>query len=141
MDPEFVMEHDDAGIDPEIEAIARQVIGAAIEVHRVLGPGFPESVYRNALSHELKLRGIEHKCEAPAPVMYKGVSVGEGKLDVLVAKSIVVELKTVESLSEVHRAQVIAYLQTMHLRLGFLINFNVVLLRDGIKRIINPHTS
>lgn len=140
MDYEFILRHDDSGIDPEIEAIAREVIGAAIEVHRVLGLGFPESVYRKALSHELDLRGIEHKCESPAPVVYKEVAVGVGKVDVLVAKSIVLELKTVESFSEVHRAQVIAYLQAMHMRLGYLINFNVALLRDGIKRILNPHT-
>jgi GxxExxY protein len=139
MDTGTVFEHGDAGIDAEIEAIARNVIGAAIEVHRVLGPGLPESVYRKALSHEFDLRGIEHTCETPIPVLYKGVVVGEGRMDVLVQKCIVIELKTVESLNDVHRAQLIAYLQACHLRLGFLINYNVALMRDGVQRILNPH--
>jgi GxxExxY protein len=133
------LEHQDSGIEPEIEELGRNIIGAAIEVHRIIGPGFPESVYRKALSVELSLRGIEHACEAPLPVFYKGVEVGEGRIDVLVQKSIVVELKTVQSLGDVHRSQVIAYLQGTRLRLGYLINFNVPILRDGIKRIINPH--
>jgi GxxExxY protein len=139
MDTDVTLEHNDSGIDPQIEALGRNVIGAAIEVHRILGPGLPESVYRNALSHELKLRQIEHKCEAPLPVVYKGIVVGHGKVDLLVHGRIVLELKTVESLGEVHRAQVIAYLQALHLALGYLINFNVAVLRDGLKRIINPH--
>jgi GxxExxY protein len=141
MDSEAVFEHDDAGIDQAVEALARNVIGAAIEVHRVLGPGLPESVYRKALSHELKLRGTEHTWETPIPVLYKGVLVGEGRMDVLVQKCIVLELKTVESLNDVHQAQLIAYLQASQLRLGFLINYNVAVMRDGIRRILNPHYS
>ena len=139
MDSETVFEHDDAGVDPEVEAIARNIIGAAIEVHRILGPGLPESVYRKALSHEFDLRGIQHTYETPIPILYKGVLVGEGRMDLLVEQCIVIELKTVESLNDVHRAQLIAYLQATHLRLGFLINYNVALLRDGMRRILNPH--
>ncbi len=113
------------------------VIGACIEVHRHLGPGLPEKVYREALSHELSLQGIFHQCEVMFPVMYKGKVVGEGRLDMLVGEMLVVELKVVESLTPVHRAQVLAYLQALKLELGLLINFNVAILRDGLKRVIN----
>ncbi len=125
-----------SGVDPETEDLARAVIGAAIEVHKHMGPGLPESSYRNALSHELTLRGIAHDCEVPVPIFYKGVLVGEGKLDILVRGVLIVELKVVEALNDVHRAQVIAYLQATKLQLGLLINYNVVRLSDGIKRVI-----
>jgi GxxExxY protein len=139
MESETAFHHDDAGLDPDTEALARVIIGAAIDVHRVLGPGLPESVYRKALSHKFNLRGIEHTYETPIPVLYKGILVGEGRMDMLVEKCIVIELKTVEALTDVHRAQLIAYLHACHLRLGFLINYNVALMRDGVKRILNPH--
>ena len=132
-------EHSDQGADDETEALARAVIGAAIEVHRILGPGLPESVYRKALSRELDLLTIQHTCEFPVPVFYKGAPVGKGKLDILVGGKLVVELKTVTALNEIHRAQVIAYLQATHNRLGLLINFNVALLKDGLKRVLNAH--
>ena len=127
-----------SGVDPAIEDLAQAVIGAAIEVHKHMGPGLPETSYRNALSHELTLRGIDHACEVPVPIFYKGMLVGEAKMDMLVGKVLVlvVELKVVEALNDVHRAQVIAYLQAMNLRLGLLINYNVVRLADGIKRVI-----
>ena len=121
---------------PEIEDLAQVVIGAAIEVHEHLGPGLPESLYRNALSHEFDLRGIPHTVEQPLPVYYKGKEVGKGRMDIVVAEKIILELKSVECLTEVHRAQCIAYLQTTGLQLALLINFNVVLLKDGIKRVI-----
>jgi GxxExxY protein len=130
-------ERPEQGADEETEALAREVIGAAIEVHRTLGPGFPESTYRRAVSRELDLRAIRHSCEFRVPVFYKGVRVGRGKVDILVCDKLVVELKTVVVLTEVHRAQVIAYLQAIHNRLGLLINFNVALLKDGLKRVIN----
>jgi GxxExxY protein len=128
---------DSVRVDDRTEEIAEQVIGAAIEVHRHLGPGFPESVYRTALSHELELRGIPHVCEAIVPVRYKGKTVGEGRMDLLVAESLIIELKVVESLSPVHCAQAVAYLQATKLNLALLINFNVELLKDGLKRVIN----
>jgi GxxExxY protein len=130
----------DSGVDAETEALARRVIGAAIEVHRIIGPGLPESVYRKALAHELELCGIGCAPEARVPVVYKGKTVGEGRVDILVDKRIVLELKTVDQISPVHRAQLIAYLQALRLRLGFLINFNVPMLKEGIKRVLNPHT-
>jgi GxxExxY protein len=127
----------DSGIDEATEDLGEQVLGAAIEVHRVIGPGFPESVYRKALSRELTLRGIAHVCEAIVPIYYKGELVGEGRIDILVAVRIVVELKCVEALTQVHRAQAIAYLQARKLKLAFLINFNIAILKDGIKRVVN----
>jgi GxxExxY protein len=129
----------DSGVSAEAEDLAENVLGAAVEVHRVIGPGLPESVYRNALSHELTLRGIAHVCEAPLPIYYKGRLVGEGRIDILVADCLIVELKSVEALSQVHRAQVIAYLQAKKLTLAFLINFNVAILKDGIKRVVNTY--
>ncbi|MDB5174935.1 MAG: hypothetical protein JWN51_3708 [Phycisphaerales bacterium] len=123
--------------DPETEDLAREVIGAAIEVHRIIGPGLPESVYRRALSHELDLRGILHQCEAPVPVVYKGKRVGKGSMDILVGGKLVIELKTVEALNDVHRAQAVAYLNATNHQLALLINFNVAMLRDGIRRVIH----
>ena len=125
-----------SGVDPSTEDLAQQVIGAAIEVHKHMGPGLPETSYRRGLSHELTLRRIPHACEVPVPIYYKGVLVGEGQLDILVGGVLVVELKVVQALNEVHRAQVIAYLQATNLQLGLLINYNVVRLADGIKRVI-----
>jgi GxxExxY protein len=130
------LERDQVRADRETEELAYKVIGAALEVHTHLGPKLPESAYRKALSVELTLRGLPHECEAPVDILYKGVLVGEGRLDVLVGARLIVELKVVETLTDVHRAQVLAYLQAKHLQLGLLINFNVAHLRDGIKRVI-----
>ena len=127
----------DCGLDDRTEALAEAIIGAAIEVHRLLGPGMPEPSYQKALSHELDLRSIPHQCEVPFPIYYEGKLIGEGRLDMLVDGLIVVELKAVETLSPVHRAQVVTYLKVTKLRLGLLINFNVAVLKDGIKRVIN----
>lgn len=122
---------------PRTKALAHEVIGACIEVHRHLGPGLLEKTYRDALSPELTLRGIPHRCEVCFPVMYKGKLVGKGRMDMLVEDVLVVEIKVVETLSTVHRSQVLAYLQAMKLDLGLLVNFNVAILADGIKRVIN----
>jgi len=122
--------------DQALDQLAHEVIGAAIEVHRVLGPGFLEATYAKALAIELRLRGIEHVRESPVQLEYKGEPIGEGRLDILVKDQLVIELKTVESLAPIHNAQVIAYLKATGLELGLLINFNTVVLRDGIKRII-----
>jgi GxxExxY protein len=129
----------DAGVGDDIEALAAAVIGAAIEVHRELGPGMPELSYKLALSYELGLRGIPYQLEVPLPITYKGKPVGETRIDILVAGKLVLELKAVESLTAVHKAQLLTYLQLTKLKLGVLINFNVPLLKDGIKRVINPY--
>ncbi|MFN8515535.1 MAG: GxxExxY protein [Chloroflexia bacterium] len=104
---------------------ASEVIGAAIEVHRRLGPGFLESVYEEALAIEFDLRQIPYARQAAVGVNYKGYMIGEGRVDLLVADILVVELKTVESLSALHVAQVISYLKATRLHLGLLLNFHV----------------
>jgi GxxExxY protein len=120
----------------EIEKLAYLVIGAAIEVHRILGPGHLESAYRDALCYELELRGISARREVPYDLTYKGRKVGTGRLDLLVDGKLILELKACDGLSAVHTAQAISYLRCMNLPLTLLINFNVVLLQDGIRRVI-----
>ena len=122
--------------EEKIDELAHKVIGAAIEVHRHLGPGFLESVYEEALSIELNLRGIAHERQRPIHVDYKGNPVGEGRLDILVGEQLIVELKAVETLAPIHTAQVISYLKSTGYPLGLLLNFNVTRLKEGIKRIV-----
>lgn len=119
-----------------VNDLARQVIGAAIEVHRILGPGFLESVYEEALAIEFDLRGIPYERQKPIALMFKGKVVGDSRLDFLVDKELVVELKTVESINPIYPAKVIHYLKMSDLELGLIINFHVVLLKDGVKRIV-----
>lgn len=116
--------------------LAKMVVDAAMEVHRTLGPGYLESVYENALAVELESRGISCERQKSISVLYKGESVGEGRIDLLVDGCLVVELKTVESLAPVHMAQVISYLKAVNQPLGLLINFNVALMKQGIKRVV-----
>ena len=118
------------------DELARQVIGAAIEVHSHLGAGFLENTYENALSIEMELRGIPFKNQSPVPLSYKGHGIGEGRLDFLVDGCLIVELKSVDSISPIHYAQVLSYLRATGQGLGLLINFNVKRLRDGIKRVV-----
>jgi GxxExxY protein len=119
------------------DAAAKSVIGAAIEVHRELGPGFLESLYEQALGVELTLRGIPFVRQAPFSVQYKSQPVGIDRLDLLVDECLVVELKAVEALAPIHTAQVISYLKSTGLSLGLLINFNVrTLTQGGIKRLV-----
>jgi GxxExxY protein len=120
----------------ELDDLAHRVIGAAIEVHRHLGPGFLEVVYEEALAIELRLRGIPFERQKLIVVGYKNAAVGEGKLDLLVDDCLIVELKAVEALAAIHKAQVISYLRATRLRLGLLINFNVPILKNGLQRVI-----
>ena len=120
----------------DVEEVMFQVIGAAIEVHRILGPGLLESVYEQALSVELGLRGVCFARQVPVAVTYKSVAIGEVRLDLLVAERLVVELKACPSLLPIHLAQILSYLKASDRSLGLLINFNVPLLRQGIKRVI-----
>src|SRR3982751_6382251 len=116
-------------------AVSHEVIGAAIEVHRVLGPGLLESVYEAALHRELSIRQIECRRQAALPLTYKGYSLEcELKLDLLIEDTIVLEIKSVESIMPIHKAQLLTYLRLKELWLGLLINFNVELLRNGIRR-------
>jgi GxxExxY protein len=123
-------------IAPQMEALTQQIIGAAMEVHTQLGPGFSESVYEEALCHELELRGIGFVQQAPVTISYKRKIVGRGAIDILVADQVVVELKSVESLLPVHAAQAVSYLRAHGCKVGLLINFNVPHLRDGLKRVL-----
>ena len=124
--------------EPEerVDKLAHDVIGAAIEVHRHLGPGYLEEVYQLALEVELKLQGIPFEAQRPVGVTYKGHPVGDGRLDFLVGDVLVVELKAVDQLADIHKAQVISYLKATNLHLGLLINFNVSVLKNGLKRVI-----
>lgn len=122
--------------DPRTGALARAVIGAAIEVHRHLGPGFLEGVYEEALCVELQLRGIPFERQRLARVEDKGQAVGEVRLDLLVAGCLVVELKAVREVAPIHRAVVVSYLKATRTRLALLINFKVPRLRHGIQRVV-----
>ena len=116
--------------------VANLVIGAAIEVHRNLGPGHKESIYKASLCHELELRGIAFRCEVLVSIMYKGKEVGGGQVDLIVEELVVVELKAVEQIIPLHVSQAISYLRLTNLHLALLFNFNVAILKEGIKRIV-----
>ena len=122
--------------DGQVDALARAVIGAAIEVHKALGPGFPESIYEEALCHELEQQGIAFDRQCSVPVVYKGHHCGEGRLDIWVDRMLVIELKSVEQIHPKHKAQCKAYLQATKCQLALLINFNEAVLKDGIFRIV-----
>jgi len=119
-----------------VDDLARQVIGAAIEVHRVLGPGFLETVYEEALAIEFNLRNIPFERQRPIVLMYKGKPVGDSRLDFLVGQELVVELKAIEIVHPIHPAKVINYLKITGLDLGLIINFHVEQLKDGVRRIV-----
>jgi GxxExxY protein len=122
----------------EMNELTEKIIGAAIEVHRTLGPGLMESAYAECLCRELSLQGIPFEREKALPVEYKGVKLDCGyKLDLLVAGSVVVELKAVEELLPIHEAQLLTYLRLGGWKVGLLINFNVPILTKGVKRMVN----
>lgn len=118
------------------EQAAYAVIGAAIEVHRTLGPGYPESVYEAALALELTYREVSFVRQHVFQVHYREQLVGQGRLDFLLAGCVVVELKAVERLVPVHTAQVVGYLKALNLRLGLILNFNAAALKEGIVRVV-----
>ena len=124
--------------EPEtrVDALALATLDAAFEVHRRLGPGFLEAVYEQALAIELGLRGIPFERQLVIAMKYKGHSVGEARLDLLVARELIVEIKAVEQLAPVHMAQVISYLRATALPLALLITFNVAQLRLGVRRVV-----
>jgi GxxExxY protein len=125
-------------IERQENEISGKIIGAAIEVHRHLGPGLLESAYEECLCCELGLRGIEFKRQVPLPLNYKGLKLDCGyRLDLLVEDKIIVELKTVEAIAPIHEAQILTYLKLKGIHLGLIINFNVRLLVEGIRRPVN----
>ena len=123
---------------PREDQITDKIIGAAIEVHRVLGPGLLESAYEECLCYELSQRGLKFERQVPLPVTYKEIKLACGyKMDLLVEGLVVVELKTVESLLAVHSAQLLSYLRLSGKPVGLLINFNSATVKSGLKRIVN----
>ncbi len=120
----------------EINKLTERIIGYALEVHRELGPGLLESTYEAALAVELEIAGLRYQRQFLVPIVYKGKKIGEYRLDLLVEKMVVVELKSVERLDPVFEAQVLTYLKVTNARVGLLLNFNSRLLKDGIKRFI-----
>lgn len=121
----------------EFDALSNRVIGCAIEVHRHLGPGLLESAYEQCLAHELKVADIPFRLQHAVPVEYKGVHLDCGyRIDVLVDDKIIVEVKSVDALAAVHQAQLLTYMKLAGIPIGLLINFNVRVLKDGIKRMV-----
>ncbi|MDA7682343.1 GxxExxY protein [bacterium] len=115
--------------------LTEKVIGCAIEVHRILGPGLLESTYQQCLAHELMLNAIPFRLEAPLPVDYKGAKLDCGyRLDMVVDEQLIVELKAVDQITGLHQAQLMTYMKLSKVSLGLLINFNVTRLVDGVKR-------
>ena len=117
------------------ESLTREIIGAAMEVHRELGPGLLESAYERCLMFELEKRGLEARRQVALPVTYKGIKLDCGyKMDVVVEEAVVLELKAVDAVDPIHVAQLMTYLRLSRLRVGLLINFNVAVMKDGITR-------
>jgi len=122
----------------ELNRLSKEILDASIEVHREMGPGLLESVYEECLLEELKLRNIKATNQVELPLIYKGKKLKkEFRLDVLVENEIIIELKTVDSIIPVHEAQIISYLRLSDKKLGFIVNFNVALLKQGFKRFVN----
>jgi GxxExxY protein len=124
-------------IPEELNRLSEAVIGAAVEVHRALGPGFLEAVYEEAFCQELTLRGIPFERQKEIPLYYKEKPIGIHRLDLLIDHKLVVELKAVEETARVHKAQVLSYVKAAKVRLGLLINFNVPQLVKGVERVAN----
>jgi GxxExxY protein len=120
--------------------ITEQIIGCAIKVHRALGPGLLESAYQTCLHYELVKSGLSIEKEKPLPLVYEEVKLDCGyRMDLVIEKRIIVEVKSVDTLTDIHLAQVLTYLKVNNSRFGLLINFNVLKLKDGIKRIVNGY--
>ena len=126
----------------DINKLSGEIIGAAIEVHKNLGPGLLESTYEECLCFELSLQDIEFKRQVNLPAIYKGNKIDCGyRIDIVVEKSIVLELKAIDAILPIHKAQLLTYLKLSNLQLGFLLNFNIPLMRDGIHRMVNDFKS
>lgn len=123
-------------LDEETESQIEAIIGCAIRVHRELSPGFLEGAYRNAVCLELAFHNLPFECEKSVVVAYQGVAVAHHRVDLVVCESVIVELKAVKCLEEVHHAQVLSYLKATGLRVGLLMNFGGPTLRSGLKRIV-----
>jgi GxxExxY protein len=126
----------------QLNAVTEQIIGAAMEVHRAIGPGLLESAYEACLVYELRERGFRVEQQKPLPVVYKGVQLDCGyRLDMVVNECVIVEIKAVEKLTTVHEAQLLSYLRLLDYRVGLLLNFHCTMLKNGIRRIVNDFPS
>jgi GxxExxY protein len=123
-------------LSDELELLVTKTIGCCVAVHKELGPGLLETVYARAVRIELGLSGMTFDSERLVPISYRGVYLCNQRLDLVVQEQIIVELKSVERLNPVHRAQVVSYLRTTGLRIGLLVNFNVSAIQDGLRRVI-----
>jgi GxxExxY protein len=124
-------------IPAEVERVGKVVLNAAVKVHSTLGPGLVESVYRVAIKHVLDKNGVTVRTDVKLPIMFEGTKLDSGlELDMLVEKCVILKIKSVERMTQLDQAQVVTCLRLSRLRLGFLINFNVPYLKDGIKRIV-----
>jgi GxxExxY protein len=122
----------------DINDLTGRIIGAAIEVHKALGPGLLESAYEECLCYEFNLRKLSYQRQQELPVKYKDIKLDCGyRLDMVVENQVILELKSCDSLQPIHEAQLLTYLKLSGLKIGLLINFNVTILKDGIKRIAN----
>ena len=138
------MDHEDhedhkepAQTSAHIETVGREVVDAAIKVHRLLGPGLLESTYEHCLAHELHVRGLTVDRQLALPIEFDGLRLDAGyRLDLVVADSVIVEVKAAEALSRLHEAQILTYLKLSGFRLGYLMNFNCVQLRHGLRRFV-----
>ena len=120
-----------------MDAIARTVVDAGLKVHKALGPGLLKSAYEHCLAYEIQTRGLEVRRQVVLPITYEGVSLDAGyRLDILVDDRVIVEIKSVESLTRVHEAQVLTYLKLSRRRVGLLMNFNVDLFKSGVRRLV-----
>ena len=120
----------------DLEELIHNVIGAALEVHSRLGPGFLESIYERALCHEFDLRHIAYECQKEIVVPYKGITIPGQRVDILVDGRLVIELKAADAISPIHEAQLLSSLKATGCRAGLLVNFRVTQLRNGIKRMV-----
>ena len=122
----------------EENEIAREIVDAAYQIHKKLGPGLLESVYETVLAFDLEKRGLNVQRQVPVPIVYEGISFAEGyRADLIVENKIIVELKSVETVAPVHKKQLLTYLRLADKRLGLLINFGAELIREGISRVVN----
>ena len=122
----------------DIERLGNSIIGAAIKVHKVLGPGLLESAYQKCLEYELLKLGFRVDCELPLPILYESVLIEAGyRIDMLVENMIIIENKTVDHVLPIHEAQLLTYLRMKHCHLGYLLNWHVPVIKDGIRRMVN----
>ncbi len=121
----------------EFESITREIIGSAIEVHKQLGPGLLESAYEECLVYELQQKGYKIERQKPIPIIYKEIKLDYGyRIDILVENKVLLELKSIEAIAPVHEAQILTYMKFSDTKIGLLINFNVTVLKNGLKRYV-----